>query len=963
MMGRKVNGVGPLDADVFAIGEAPGLAESESGRPFVGKSGRELTRYIERSAKLRREDWYLTNLCKWRPETRRATGNNPPTSADIHRDEPELAQELLKVGPSWIVAIGRYSLQWLLGKKATVTDCHGFAYPLPDATIAKIVRLTGDAEDTVRKRLGSARVVSVTHPAAGLHDTDTQSEIHFDFVRLGQFVRGELDPAPPIDAYPNPDYREVEVLPSLSPRKVAVDTEGVESDIWCSTLTWKPGMGRLVLTDSLRAMQSYRRFILRDGHTLGLHNAPWDIPKICRMLEIDIYEFSKLVDFEDTMQMAFLVRLVPKALKQLGKRFEGVDDIRKYMEVVGPYDQQKAEQYLMRVVTDFACSVCEGTGQTLNTTRTHKKTGKPLEPKLEKCEACAGDGTTWEPPQEKFVWDPQKQRVRISRGWPMGRRVRAMLNKAADLEEHAEERADEGDGTVLNDFDESATEGGGDDREIAGLRRKWLNIDYEFRVQVEDRLGPMPEATLRDVPFEIARRYACLDSDLTYRSWPKLEQMIEADGLREVYEVDRDTICYVTQMMQVGMKVDVPYLNELSDFLTVEMDQRLYKLERLAGHYVNPNSMNQVGDLLFGQLGLRPVKMTATGIESTDNKVLKDLQIQVAAEMDRDPRAKTAFDALTYILDYRERSKMKSTYTVALPRRVDANSRIHTQFKMASVASRRLASAEPNLMNIPSRTPLGKKVKYAFTCEDGNVLVDADYKQLEFRILAHVSGEKQLIDAIRRGLDPHALSTQKVFGIPVEKVTDGMWQRTAAKTVGFAILYGASAPTIKAQLKLLANIDVEESECQRWIDDYTSTGFPAIGEYIADCVAHARRYGYAVDMWGHRRYLPGVHSAINSVRAEAERIAVNHTIQSAASGIVKLAMREDWNTTLPKFRRRGYCEPVLQLHDALTHEVKREMAEEFAQAITDVMGGVVDWKVPITADVKITRRWGSKEAA
>jgi uracil-DNA glycosylase family 4 len=945
----------------MAIGEASGIAEDQAGKPFIGKSGRELTRYLARSSKLNRDEIYVTNLVKERPQTKRMTGNNPPTAADIHRDEPELVQEILSIAPMWIVAIGRYSLQWLLGRKATVTDCHGFAYPLPNATIEKIARLTGAPMSRVQNRLGECKVISVTHPAAGLHDTDTQSEIHFDFVRLGQFVRGELDPTPPVDQYPNPDYREVEVLPSLTPRNVALDTEGLIPDIWCSTLTWKPGMSRLVLVDKPRALESFRRFVLYSGHTFELHNGPHDIAIICYVLGIDIYQFSELVDFEDTMQMAFTQRLVPKALKQLGSRFEGVKDIRKYMEVVGPYDQAKAEKYLMRIVTEFACPVCEGSGRTLNTTRRHKTSGKLLEPRLEKCVTCEGDGTTWEPPQEKFVWDPGKQRVRISRGWRMGRRVRAMLNKAAEREEEMIEESS--DGEVVNDFDESLSETAGDDREIAGLRRKFLNIDYEFRVQVEDTLGPMPEATLRDVPFEDAKRYACLDSDLTHRVRPKLEQMLRADNLWEVYAADRDVIPMVTQMMHVGWKIDVPFLDELSNYLQVEMDNRVYKLERLAGHYVNPNSMNQVGDLLFGQLGLQPVKMTATGVESTDNKVLKDLQIQAAATMDRDPRAKKAFDGLTYILDYRERSKMKSTYTVALPRKVDLNSRLHTQFKLASVATRRLASASPNLMNIPSRSELGRKVKYAFTCDEANVLVDADYEQLEFRILAHVSGETSLINAIRNGLDPHALTTSKIFGIPLEQVTKKMWQRTAAKTVSFAILYGASAPTIKAQLKLLANVDVPESECQRWIDDYTSKGFPAIGEYIADCIAHARRYGYAVDMWGHRRYLPGVHSAVNSIRAEAERVSVNHTIQSAASGIVKFAMAEDWNNVLPKFRQRGYCEPLLQLHDALTHEVQRSLAEEFKLAITKAMASVVDWKVPIVADAKIGTRWGAMEAA
>lgn len=967
----RVRGEGPLDATIVAIGEASGIAEDQVGRPFVGKSGRELTRYLKLSARIDRNDIYVTNLVKERPETKRVTGNNPPSAADIKRDEPELADELMTIAPQWIVAIGRYSLQWLLGRKATVTDCRGFAFPLPDATIDKIARLSGKDVDEVREALSTALVVSVTHPAAGLHDTDSQSDIHFDFKRLGQMVRGEIDTEPPIDQYPNPDYRERSLLPSLTPRRVALDTEGLIKRIWGASVSWQPGTGYVLRCSNAQAMRTFRRFVLNDRHTFILHNAPHDIPIICKLLDIDIYEFSRIVKFEDTMQMAFIQRLVPKALKQLGRRFEGMKNVRKYMEVVGPADKRIAEEYLLKIVgaPEFQCPTCEGSGRWLDTTRVHKKTGKLLEPKLEKCPACGGDGTTWEWPQERMVWDAAKGRMRLSRGWPMGRRIRAILNKAAELEVDAEvddaigdEHHD--DGVTATDFDEAAlSESTGDERAVAGLRRKWLNIDYEFRVQVEDAIGQMPDATLDDVPLAEAVTYSAMDADMTIRVLPKLEEMLRADDLMSVYEADRDVIPMITQMMHVGWKVDVPYLHDLSDYLQNEMDNRLYKLERLVGHYVNPNSMKQVGDLLFGELGLQPVKLTSTGAESTDNKVLKDLQIQMAAEMDRDGRARKSFDALTHILDYRERSKMRSTYTVALPRKVDANDRLHTEFKNASVASRRLASANPNLMNIPSRTELGKRIKYAFTCDDDNVLVDADYEQLEFRILAYAAGEKQLIKAIREGLDPHALTTSKIFEIPINQVRKDMWQRTAAKTCSFAILYGASAPTIKAQLKLLANIDVPESECQRWIDDYTRTNFPAIGEYIDDCIAHARRYGYSVDMWGHRRYLPGVHSAISSVQAEAERVAVNHTIQSAASGVVKMAMKEVWYTMLPKFRRKGYAEPLLQLHDALTHEVQRKMAKGFAAEVVRVMGSVVDWPVPITADVKITQRWGAKEAA
>jgi DNA polymerase I len=418
-------------------------------------------------------------------------------------------------------------------------------------------------------------------------------------------------------------------------------------------------------------------------------------------------------------------------------------------------------------------------------------------------------------------------------------------------------------------------------------------------------------------------------------------------------------------MMDVGWKLDTSYLESLTKKLEIQQDKILYRIEGLVGKYVNPNSSQQVGEVLFGDFGLHPVRMTDSGIESTDNKVLADLRIYCNSKLDSSASRvyRDGYDFCTYVLDWRERNKLKTTYTTVLPKKVDSKSRLHTLVKQASVQSGRLASADPNLQNIPARSSNGKKIRSAFICEEGNVLVAVDYGQIEMRVLAHESNEKKLIKAISKGLDVHNLTTSKIFGIPIDKVTKDMWQRDASKTLGFGIVYGISAAALKTQIKLQSarhspgGIDVSIDQCEEWIDDYTHTTYPDIGGFMADSQAEARRYGYVEDMFGRRRYLPGVQSKVSSIAAESERIATNHKIQAGAQGVIKLAMAEIWDSVLPRFRSRGYCECLMQIHDELVFEVKKELAEELKAAVEKVMRGVIQLRVPIVADGNIALRW------
>lgn len=980
----RVRPEGKRTANVFVCGEAPGFQEEQTGKVWVGKAGKELTRYLEKASKIKRSSCFLTNLVKERPATKKGKGNNAPTADDIKRDEPELIKELIDVRPAWILAVGRTAARWFTGD-VSIEAVHGFAFPIGDECRSKVLEFCStsesgssrqaerslDTEVLVRRRrqvadrevdvrrmettpspalisewLDSCRVIITTHPAAGLHQSSSQPQIWFDFIRVGQYVRGELDPTPPVDQFPDPDYYEIRTpIPQLSPRDVACDTESRldGSHIWGGSYSFHPGSGAVIRAANKRLLPSFKQLLYT--HRIGWHNAPHDIRVVAKWLNISIYELCKNMRFECTMQMAFIYRLLPLALKSIGKRFFGMPT-REYREIVGPADQQLAVGFLLEVL-DRKCIVCDGTGQLVDDNRIGK-TGKKLAAKSVPCSECEGDGTNWEPPAEVLKWDNKKKRMTISRGQRMGQRVRKALERS--------------DGNTVDETVNEEEVSEGNDKPLVGLQKWWNTaLDYEFRMQVEQELGPIPTATLYDVDQNEAITYSARDADLTIRFWPMVEKLVRDEGLWSVYEVDRDAMPMFCQMMEIGWKIDRPYLGELSNDLSSKMDVLSYQLERLAGHYVSPSSSAQVADLLFGELGMQPIKITDSGAPSTKDDVLGDLKLQAAALMDHDELAATQFQSITLIQDHRELSKLKSTYTIKLPRMTDDRDRVHTEIKQAVVESRRPASRNPNLANVPARSDNGRLVRYAFICEQDHVLVEADYGEAEFKVLAHESGEKSLIDAINAGYSPHAMTTTKMFGIPLDKVDKKSWQRRVAKTCGFLVLYGGSAPLLKAKLKTEAGIDVSIEQCEQWIDDLTGTGYPAIGEYIQDSVAMARRYGYVADSWGHRRYLPGVYSDLYGVRSEAERIAVNHRIQSYVSGVIKGAMIELWNETIPQFRKRAYCEPLMQIYDSIVMEVHKSIAEEFRDELVRVMSNVVKLSVPLTADGKIGTRWSELE--
>lgn len=685
---------------------------------------------------------------------------------------------------------------------------------------------------------------------------------------------------------------------------------------------------------------------------LILHNAAHDIPILAELFDVTSEELMRSITFDDTMVMSYVLRLIPQGLKPLERRYNGRKR-QSYVEVTREADRRLAADYLRHILT-FKCSACGGDGSMI--VEPYSLRGRLLAPRPVTCDECEGDGTSWPPPDEYLEY--VNGEVKVRRGQKIGTRVRTALRRLVVTSTKDSQHIDD---TSAEEDDDDAVEDEvsvGEDRKATGLRRWWMKqVDYDYRVKIEDTLGPMPEVTLDDViPQSAAVTYSAEDADGTMRIYPILKQQLEAENLTRIYEIDRDTIPLLVRMMEVGTYFDVPYARKLDARLEVECDQILYQLQQTVGHYVNPASPKQVAELLFDELKLPVVKETKTGDASTQDKVLEDLKLQVAA-MEDSKRTRKALTILGNITDHRERTKLRGTYTseYGLRRHVDKNSRIHTTFKSTRTDTNRLSSADPALQNIPIRTDLGALVRGAFAAEDGFSLVAVDLSQIEVRVMAHLCGDKNLIAGITSGVDVHIITASHIFRTTIDRVTKK--QRTIAKRITFLILYGGGAVRLRAELRL-EGIEVTVEETQTYIDAYLKVAYPGIEDFMDEQCSRARRYGYVETLMGWRRYLPGVHSDLDGVRMESERMAVNAPVQGTAAEIMRMSCPVLMDEVYPEVRKSGWdCDPLLTVHDEVVSQVKVGGEERLAKRIVEAMTGVMKLKIPILAEWKTANRW------
>ncbi len=409
------------------------------------------------------------------------------------------------------------------------------------------------------------------------------------------------------------------------------------------------------------------------------------------------------------------------------------------------------------------------------------------------------------------------------------------------------------------------------------------------------------------------------------------EKKLRADDMMSLLtDLEQPFARVLSDMERIGFMTDREALVRLDQKFTARIEELLSSVREIAGSTFNPNSPKQLGVLLFETLGLPGGKKTKTGW-STSADILESME--------------DAHPLIPLILEYRKHTKLKSTYIDALLRLRDGEGRIHSSFDQVATATGRISSLEPNLQNIPVRTALGREIRSAFVAREGWTLVDADYSQIELRVLAHMSEDEVMCEAFRMGQDIHTRTAAEVYGVPIEAVTGAM--RSAAKAVNFGIVYGIS------DFGLAKNIGVSRQEAATFIERYLGR-YPRVKRFMDACVTQGKTDGFVSTLMGRRRYLPELNDRSYNIRQFGERAAMNSPIQGTAADIIKLAMvRVD-----EALKEAGLnARLILQVHDELIVEAPEEEAEQVARLLRETMEGVMQMKVPLTAEVNIGRSW------
>ncbi len=447
--------------------------------------------------------------------------------------------------------------------------------------------------------------------------------------------------------------------------------------------------------------------------------------------------------------------------------------------------------------------------------------------------------------------------------------------------------------------------------------------------------GKAGQVNMADVPVAKVAEYSAEDADVTWQLRSTLEPLLKEKGQERVfYEVESPLIPVLVDMEFEGIKVDATALAEFAAQLSKEMDEAEHAVYRLAGTTFNLNSPRQLGQVLFDQLKIGDApRKTKTGQYATDEQTL------VALAPDH--------EIVQRLLEHRTASKLKSTYADALPEAIwRGTGRVHTTYNQVMTSTGRLNSQNPNLQNIPIRTERGQEIRKAFVPRSGDYrLLSADYSQIELRILAALSHEAAMLEAFKAGADIHAATAARVFGVSPDSVTPEM--RRKAKMVNFGIAYGISA------FGLSQRLGIPRAEAGRIIDQYFQQ-FPGIRRYIDATIAFAREHGYVETVTGRRRYIRDIRSANNTVRAAAERNAINAPIQGTAADMIKLAMIAIHRELA---RRNLKTRMMLQVHDELVFDLYLPEEEEVLPLVEEKMKTAIPLDVPMVVEVGVGENW------
>ena len=459
-------------------------------------------------------------------------------------------------------------------------------------------------------------------------------------------------------------------------------------------------------------------------------------------------------------------------------------------------------------------------------------------------------------------------------------------------------------------------------------------LDYET-IKYGDVAGTASkQISFSEVEIDVATNYAAEDADITLRLYNKLEGLLEDKPAQKklLEDIEYPLVHVLAKVEQNGAKIDKEKLAAHSEELAEKISDLSSKAFKIAGEEFNLDSPKQLLEVLYEKLKLPVLKKTPKGQPSTNEETLQRLSEE--------------YELPKIILQYRTLAKLKSTYTDSLIKIENpATQRIHTSYQQAITSTGRLSSTEPNLQNIPIKTAEGRRIREAFVPEKGNVLISADYSQIELRIMAHLSKDKNLTNAFNKGLDVHSSTASEVFGVNIENVTDE--QRRSAKAINFGLMYGMSAFGLTRQL------DIPRADAQKYLDTYFER-YTGVKDYMANTKAQAKEDMFVETIMGRRLYLNEINAANGLRRQAAERAAINAPLQGSAADIIKKAMI-DINTFLDK--ELSQTKMIMQVHDELIFETPKANAEETLNLMKDMMEKAVKLDIPLIADAAIGHNW------
>ena len=460
------------------------------------------------------------------------------------------------------------------------------------------------------------------------------------------------------------------------------------------------------------------------------------------------------------------------------------------------------------------------------------------------------------------------------------------------------------------------------------LGREFLSLTYPSKTEL---LGKLSINKAVNEAEDNLIKYACLSSYAYYKCADKITEQLKSENMYELFEtIEMPLIFVLFDMQQQGISVDKKALVDYSKVLGTKILVLEKEIYEAAGEEFNINSPKQLGVILFEKLGMPNGKKTKSGY-STAADVLEKLAPD--------------YPVVSKILEYRQLSKLKSTYADGLTQYISEDGRIHGTFNQTITATGRISSTEPNLQNIPIRMEMGKAIRKVFVPKNGFVFLDADYSQIELRILAHMSGDEKLIEAYNSSADIHRATAAQVFGVPLDEVTDE--QRRNAKAVNFGIIYGMSS------FGLSQDLSISRKEAKEYIERYFAS-YPTIKTFIDGLVSDAKEKGYSLTMYNRRREIPEIKSSNFMQRSFGERVAMNAPIQGTAADIIKLAMINVYNA-LKEHNLRSRL--ILQVHDELLVETAEDEVETVKQIMLDGMKNAVSLKVPLEVDLKEGKDW------